>query len=107
ITADYGKTWGGADNSINGDVTAQDAINAYYGLGTPRPVGQIYDVDFYWAYPLNPFTRPRAKDPCRTKMLGDEKGPHYTLRIDEHGDIVDSMDSLWQLIQAAERRVVE
>jgi hypothetical protein len=82
-------------------------VDAYYRNGpTPKPAGNLLDVDFYSPTPL----APNAPAPCITddpqKIIGDDKGPHYTLKKDKNGKIVDSYNRL-EYPPAAFRRIVD
>jgi RHS repeat-associated protein len=102
-----GKTYGGADSPITGYGTPQEAINAYYGNGpTPPVAGMLYDVDFYLPVPVTPDLKPPAPTACPTKILGDDQGPHYTLKKDKNGKIVNSFNPL-ALVPASLRRIDE
>jgi len=104
-----GKTHGGPDDPIDGYATVQDAIDAFYHSKNPapKPVGQIYDVDFYAAKPLAPGAK--ASDfKCTGKIYGDELGPNYTLtKNPKTKQIVDTLDSVWDFMKAARRRIDE
>jgi RHS repeat-associated protein len=102
-----GKLYGGGDNPIKSYATPQEAVDAYYRNGpTPKPAGNLLDVDFYSPTPL----APNAPAPCITdnpqKIIGDDKGPHYTLKKDKNGKIVDSYNRL-EYPPAAFRRIVD
>ena len=101
-----GNLWGGDKNPIVGYPTIQEAIDAYNRAGPIKPAGNIYDVDFYSPKPLT--AGAKASDfNCTRKIVGDDQGPNYHLTKDKNGNIVDSMDSLWQYAQAALRRMLD
>jgi RHS repeat-associated protein len=101
-----GKLYGGVDNPMLGYATPQEALDAYFGNGpSAKPIGNIYDIDFYSPTPLTRNSR-LGKQSCSRKVIGDEKGPHYTLKENGQGQIVDSYPP-YQWPSAVLRRISE
>jgi RHS repeat-associated protein len=99
-----GNVYGGAQNPIAGYPTIQAAIDAYNGAGPIQTVGNVYDIDFYSPTPLTKDAK--ASDfACTRKIVGDDEGPNFHLKKDKNGNIVDSLDSWWQWLKAASRRI--
>jgi len=99
-----GKLYGGDKNPIVGYPTVQAAIDAYNGAGPIQPAGFIYDVDFYSPKPLTKGAKP-SDFSCNKKIVGDDQGPNYHFKKDKNGNIVDSLDSNWDWVAAALRRI--
>jgi RHS repeat-associated protein len=101
-----GTVYGGPKNGIPGYSNITDALNAYYHNGpAPKSVGTLYDVDFYAPTPVTPNTPAKNLD-CSEKIQGDDEGPNYILtKNKKKGQIEDSLDSSYDWLRAAYRRI--
>ena len=103
-----GKLYGGPDNPVIGYATPQEALDAYFGKGpTPKPAGNLNDIDYYSPTPLAPDAPPPCTDEKhRVKIWGDDLGPNYKLKKDKKGKIVHSFNPL-DLFPAEARKMQE